>query len=123
MVGEGRGEGETYSRGLTHVSDHARHALEDWLVPRISSHGASGAKRPFISICADLAGKNVLKTPIGRLPIPGAIVRTYGSMQSYHVSVMWSAAATTVSVAVERGSPPRSNCASCIGSVVSANAG
>src|SRR5512146_2507055 len=110
-------------RGLTHVSDNARHALVDWRSPRISLHTASDAKRPFISICADLAGKNVLKTPMGRLPLPGAIVSTNGSRQSYHVSTMCSVCETTVSVAVERGSPAREKLAPKTGSAVFAKAG
>ena len=71
----------------------------------------------------DLAGKNVLKTPMGRLPMPGAIVRMKGSMQSHQLSTMCSFSAVTVSTLVDRGSPRRENSASNTGSEVSANAG
>src|ERR1700756_5702395 len=104
-----------YPRGFTHVSDHATHALDDWRSPRISTHGESGPKRPFTSICADFAGKNVLNTPIGRLPMPGAIVNTNGAMKSHQLSTMVSVADSTVSTAVERASPERSKCAAITG--------
>src|SRR5688572_756090 len=90
-----------YPRGFTQVSDHARHALEAGRSPRVSAHGWPVAKRPFHSTCADRAGKNVLKTPIGRLLKPGGALSTKGSMQSYQVSRIRSAPEITVSTAVE----------------------
>src|SRR5919198_3628250 len=94
-----------YARGFTQVSDQARHALDPWRSPRISGHGRPVAKRPLSSTSAARAGKNVLKTPIGRLLKPGGMVRTKGSMQSYHVRRIRSDTETTVSTTVERGSP------------------
>ena len=79
--------------------------------------------RPFSSTCADWAGKNVLKTPMGRLPMPGAMVSTKGSRQSYQVRSTRSAAVVTASTTVERGSPARANCAPMTGSDTSAKAG
>src|ERR1051325_8565367 len=100
-----------YSFGLTQVSDHARHALDDWRSPRISGQGFVVATIPLISACAERAGKNVLKTPIGRLLVPGAIVSTNGGRQSYQVSRIFSFAELIVSHAAARGSPPRPNSA------------
>src|SRR2546427_537778 len=74
------------------------------------------------STCAARAGKNVLKTPIGRLLKPGGMVRTKGSMQSYHVRRIRSVTETTVSTAAARGSPARPNSAATTGWLVSANA-
>src|SRR5207244_3762560 len=75
-----------YPRGLTQVSDQARQAVELVRSPRISGEGVPAAKRPFSSICADWAGKNVLKTPRGRSLKPGGAWRTNGSSVSYQVS-------------------------------------
>src|SRR5207244_9294221 len=72
---------------------------------------------------AERAGKNVLNTPMGRLLKPGGMVRTKGSMQSYHVRRSRSVAETIVSTAVDRGSPARPNSAATTGRFVSANAG
>ena len=110
-------------RGFTHVSDHARHALEACRSPRVSAHGWPVTKRPFHSTCAERAGKNVLNTPIGRLLKPGGALSTKGSSQSYQVRRMWSAPEVTVSTAVDRGSPARPNSAVITGMFVSANAG
>src|SRR5262249_36456390 len=129
--GQGRPGGDPFRRqvvardyrGFTHVSDHARHALDACRSPRVSAHGWPVAKRPFHSTCAERAGKNVLKTPIGRLLKPGGAFSTNGSTQSYHVSRMGSEPETTVSTAVERGSPERPNSAVITGALVSANAG
>src|SRR5207247_277118 len=108
-----------YPRGFTHVSDHARQALEAWRSPRISAHGWPVATRPFHSTWAERAGKNVLNTPIGRWLKPGGALSTNGSMQSNQVSRIRSAPAITVSTAVERGSPAGPNSAAITGRVVS----
>src|SRR5947208_2447509 len=81
------------------------------------------SSRPLSSTCAERAGKNVLNTPMGRLLKPGGMVRTKGSMQSYHVRQSRSVAETIVSTAVDRGSPARPNSAATTGRFVSANAG
>src|SRR5262249_37929309 len=107
----------------THVSDQARHALDDWRSPRISGHGLLAVGLPFSSTCAERAGKNVLKTPIGRLFMPGAIVSTNGSMPSDHVMRMRSFADVIVATAVARASPDRANCAAITGVAGSANSG
>src|SRR5437867_11843906 len=114
---------DSYPRGLIHVSDHAKHALEACRSPRVSAQGWPVATRPFHSTCAERAGKNVLNTPIGRLLKPGGALSTNGSMQSYQVRRIRSAPETTVSTAVERGSPERPNSAVITGALVSANAG
>src|SRR5262249_17739593 len=109
--------------GFTHVSDQARPALDDGRSPRFPARGWPFAVLPFISTCAERAGKNVLNTPIGRFMKPGGIVRTKGSMKSRHVRRIRSLPATTSSLAVERASPARVNFAAVIGSFSSANAG
>jgi len=117
------GRGAAYARGFTHVSDHARQALEPCRSPRISGHTLPVATLPLISSWADRAGKKVLNTPMGRLLKPGGAWSTKGSMQSYQDMVIRASEAATVSVAAERGPPARANSADITGSAVSAKAG
>src|SRR5207244_1328051 len=92
-------------RGLTHVSDQARHALDDCRSPRISAHTWPFGVLPFSSTRAVFAGKNVLKTPIGRFMKPGGALSTNGAIVSVHVMTMRSLPATIVSVAGLGGAP------------------
>ena len=108
---------------MTHVADHASVALEPCRSPRISAHTAPVATRPSISSWAERAGKNVLKTPMGRSLKPGGALSTKGSMQSYQDRVISVSAVITDSVAVDHGPPSRSNAAEATGIEVSANAG
>jgi len=78
---------------------------------------------PFSSTRAVFAGKNVLKTPIGRFMKPGGALSTNGAIVSVHAMTMRSLPATIVSVAGLGGAPARENCAGVTGSVVSANCG
>src|SRR5205814_8162095 len=93
--------------GLTHVSDQARHALDDWRSPRVSAHGCPLAVLPFSATWVERAGKNVLNAPSGRFMKPGGIVSTKGSMNSRQVSRIRALPGTTGSRAVERASPGR----------------
>src|SRR5207249_5280008 len=68
-------------------------------------------------------GENGLKTPNGRVVKAGGGVNTNGSVQSYQGKPIRSVPETTVSTAVERGSPERPNSAVITGALVSANAG
>src|SRR5215813_13487521 len=111
------------ARGLTQVSDQARHALDDWRSPRISAQTRPFGVLPFSSTPAVFAGKNVLNTPMGRFMKPGGAFSTNGVMVSAHVITIRSLPATMVSVAGFGGAPARENCAGVIGSVVSANCG
>src|SRR5262249_30159472 len=111
------------ARGFTHVSDQARHALDDCRSPRISAHTSPFGVLSLSSTRALFAGKNVLKTPIGRFMKPGGAFNTNGVIVSAHVMTMRSLPATIVSVAGFGGAPARENCAGVIGSVVSANCG
>src|SRR5262245_38420295 len=72
---------ESYPRGFTQVSDQARQALDPCRSPRISAQGLPSAKRPLRLTWAPRAGKNVEKTPMGRLLKPGGALRTKLSMQ------------------------------------------
>src|SRR6185295_11892706 len=92
-----------YPRGFTQVSDHASVALLPWRSPRISAHTWPEATLPFTSSWAARAGKNVLKTSIGRSLKPGGALSTNGSMQSYQDIVTRASVAVTVSVAVDQG--------------------
>ncbi len=65
----------------------------------------------------------MLKTPIGRFAVPGAIVRTNGSLKSYQLITISSLAETMRSVATARGSPLRSKDASITGIDTSAVGG
>ncbi len=98
-------------------------ALLPWRSPRISAHTLPGATLPLISSWAARAGKNVLKTPIGRSLKPGGALSTKGSMQSYQVIVTRASTDRTVSVALDQGPPCRSKRASITGMDVSAKAG
>lgn len=114
---------DAYPLGLTQDSDQARHALDDGRSPRISGQGFPEAKRPLRVTWAPRAGKNVLNTPMGRPPAPGAMVRMNGSTKSYQVMTISSLADMIRSVAADRGSPSRSNSASMTGVDGSPHAG
>src|SRR5688500_4286379 len=108
-------------RGLTQLSDQARHALDDWRSPRISGHTWPSGTLPFSSTRAERAGKNVLNTPMGRFWNPGGAFRMKGVMVSDHVITTRSPPPTLVSLAGFGGEPARVTCACTIGRFVSAN--
>ena len=73
--------------------------------PRFSAYGVPAATRPLSAMRAALAGKKVLKTPIGRPAEPGGMVSTNGSRKFSQESRTSASFAVTISAARESMPP------------------